>query len=105
MEKYALICSESFKNGLQENISEWKNELFLSDEKIHQFVYAIYASLNQLKQFPEMYEDVARLYGFDTPTYRILIGKSFTIFYRIDQKERTVLIGNIFKQKLMKLLF
>ncbi|SET45077.1 hypothetical protein SAMN04487821_112110 [Enterococcus malodoratus] len=82
MEKYTLIYSESFKNSLQENISE-----------------------NQLKRFPEMYEDGTRLYGFDTPTYRILIGKSFAIFYRIDQKEQTVLIGNIFRQKLMKLLF
>lgn len=82
MEKYTLIYSESFKNSLQENISE-----------------------NQLKRFPEMYEDGTRLYGFATPTYRILIGKNFAVFYRIDQKERTVLIGNIFKQKLMKLLF
>lgn len=69
-----------------------------------QFVQAIYHSFNHLKQVPEMYENVADRYGFDRPIYRILIGKSFAIFYRIIQEEHTILIGNMFKQKQLKLL-
>lgn len=98
MMNYTLVYSESFRKSLQENISEWEKELLLTDEKITQFVHAIYHSLNRLKQFPEMYENVASLYGFDKPTYRILIGKSFAIFYRINQEERTILIGNLFNK-------
>lgn len=75
MKNYTLVYSESFRKSLQENISEWE------------------------------YENVASLYGFDKPTYRILIGKSFAIFYRINQEERTILIGNLFKQKQMHLYF
>ncbi|QXJ58975.1 type II toxin-antitoxin system RelE/ParE family toxin [Enterococcus raffinosus] len=105
MMNYTLVYSESFRKSLQENISEWEKELLLTDEKITQFVHAIYHSLNRLKQFPEMYENVAGLYDFDKPTYRILIGKSFAIFYRINQEERTILIGNLFKQKQMHLYF
>lgn len=50
-----------------------------------------------------MYENVADRYGFDRQTYRILIGKIFAIFYHINQEEHTILIGNMFKQKQMKL--
>lgn len=103
MEKYTLIYSESFKKSLQANIFEWQNELLVPDEKIRQFVQAIYHLFNHLKQFSEMYENVADRYGFDRPTYRILIGKSFALFYRIIQEEHTILIGNIFKQKQLKL--
>ncbi|OJG21488.1 toxin-antitoxin system, toxin component, RelE family [Enterococcus avium] len=52
-----------------------------------------------------MYEDVSPLYGFDIPTYRILIGQSYAIFYRIDEENHSVLIGKIFKQKQMHLKF
>ena len=103
MEKYTLIYSEYFKKSLQANIFEWQNELLLPDEKIRQFVQAIYHSFNHLKQFPEMYENVADRYGFDRPTYQILIGKSFALFYRINQEEHSILIGNMFKQKQLKL--
>lgn len=103
MEKYTLIYSESFKKSLQANIFEWQNELLLPDEKIRQFVQAIYHSFNHLKQVPEIYENVADRYGFDRSTYRILIGKSFALFYRIIQEEQTILIGNMFKQKQLKL--
>lgn len=105
MENYTLIYSESFKNSLEANILEWKTELSISEERTRQFVQAIYHALEHLKQFPEMYENVARLYGFDVPTYRILIGKSFAIFYRSNHEEQTVLIGNMFNKKQMHLKF
>lgn len=105
MKSYQLIYSVSFKNSLIQLISEWENELFLSEEKIKHFVQLIYRSLELLRLFPKMHEDVSPLYGFDIPTYRILIGQSYAIFYRIDEENYSVLIGKIFKQKQMHLKF
>jgi plasmid stabilization system protein ParE len=62
-------------------------------------------TLRSIKLFPKMHEDVSPLYGFDIPTYRILIGQSYAIFYRIDEENHSVLIGKIFKQKQMHLKF
>ena len=105
MKSYQLIYSVSFKNSLLQLISEWENELFLSEEKIKHFVQLIYRSLELLRLFPKMHEDVSPLYVFDIPTYRILIGQSYAIFYRIDEENYSVLIGKIFKQKQMHLKF
>jgi len=105
MESYQLVYSVSFKNSLIQLISEWENDLFLSEEKIKNFVQLIYRSLELLKLFSKMHEEVSPLYGFDIPTYRILIGQSYAIFYQIDEENHSILIGKIFKQKQMHLKF
>ena len=53
MKSYQLIYSVSFRNSLIQLISEWENELFLSEEKIKHFVQLIYRSLELLKLFPK----------------------------------------------------
>ncbi|AYW50222.1 type II toxin-antitoxin system RelE/ParE family toxin [Tetragenococcus halophilus] len=105
MKEFEIVYTESFRNSLNTNIDEWETKLFLSEEKIRHFVQLIYQSLEQLKAFPEMYEEVSALYGLEKPTYRVLIGKTFAIFYRIDKKNSKILIGNFFKQKQMKVQF
>ncbi|EFK80414.1 hypothetical protein HMPREF9269_1541 [Ligilactobacillus salivarius ACS-116-V-Col5a] len=52
-----------------------------------------------------MYEEVSSKYGFSVKTYRIVIGKSYAIFYRIDEKNNNILVGRIFQSKQMKLEF
>lgn len=52
-----------------------------------------------------MHEEISALYHFHEHTYRILIGNKYAIFYRIDKKKYLILIGNIFQQRQMKLIF
>ncbi|GBD79603.1 hypothetical protein TEHD86_0537 [Tetragenococcus halophilus subsp. halophilus] len=105
MEEIEIVYTESFRSSLNDNLVEWETELFLSKEKIRHFVQLIYQSLEMLKTFPEMHEEVSRLYGLERPTYRILIGKTFAIFYRVDKKNHKILVGNLFKQKQMRIQF
>lgn len=98
-EEYLIVYAASFTESLKESIREWAEELSISPEKIRTFVQSIERSINLLKLFPEMYEDVASIYHFFEPTYRILIGKSYGIFYRIDHENKRILIGSLFKQK------
>lgn len=104
-EEYLIEYAASFTVSLRKNIREWEEELKISEEKIRRFVQSIDRSISLLKFFPEMYEDVSSVYHFSEPTYRILIGKSYAIFYRINHENRRILIGNLFKQKQLYLHF
>jgi len=84
MEEFEIVYTESFRNSLNTNIDEWETKLFLSEGKIRHFVQLIYQALEELKAFPEIYEEVSALYELKKPTYRVLIGKTFAIFYLID---------------------
>lgn len=105
MKEYNLVYAKSFADSLNELIDTWKNELFLSSETINKFVGNIQKSLELATVFPEMYEEVSSKYGFQVKTYRIVIGKSYAIFYRIDEKNNNILVGRIFQSKQMKLEF
>lgn len=102
---YLIFYAASFMESLKENIREWEEELAIPEEKIRTFIQSIDRSINLLKLFPEMYENVASIYGFSEPSYRILIGSSYGIFYRIDHENKRILIGNFFKQKQLHLRF
>ena len=104
-EEYLIEYAESFTVSLREAIRKWEEELKISEEKIRGFVQSINRSISLLKFFPEMYEEVASVYHFSEPTYRILISKSDAIFYRIDHENRRILMGNLFKQKQLYLHF
>lgn len=103
--KYKLVYAASFSNSLEQFIYYWENELGFSEEKIKKFVKSIEQSLRMLNEFPEMYEEVSALYNLDSPTYRILIGKQYAIFYRINHFDKEVLIGSLFNQKQMRITF
>ena len=105
MEEYTLVYSKSFQQSLSSLIDEWENELGLSPESIKRFVSMIQKALQLTKTFPNMYEEVSEIYGMDTPTYRIVIGKSYALFYRIDHAKKEILVGRIFQSKQMKLNF
>lgn len=105
MTEYNLVYAKSFADSLSTLIDTWENELFLSQETINKFVSNIQRALELAAIFPEMYEEVSAKYGFDVKTYRIVIGKSYAIFYRIDEKNNNILVGKIFQSKQMKLEF
>ncbi|MET2118334.1 type II toxin-antitoxin system RelE/ParE family toxin [Enterococcus faecium] len=105
MEEYTLVYSKSFQTSLETIIEEWENELALSPESIKRFVGAIQKALELTKTFPKMYEEVSEIYGMDIPTYRIVIGKSYALFYRINHAKKEILVGRIFQSKQMKLDF
>ncbi|WP_270312504.1 type II toxin-antitoxin system RelE/ParE family toxin [Ligilactobacillus agilis] len=92
-------------SSFSELIDTWENELFLSSETINKFVGSIQKALELATVFPEMYEEVSSKYGFSVKTYRIVIGKSYAIFYRIDEENNNILVGRIFQSKQMKLAF
>lgn len=105
MKEYNLVYAKSFADSLSELIDTWENELFLLPETINKFVSNIQKSLELATIFPEMYEEVSSKYGFTVKTYRIVIGKSYAIFYRIDEKNNNILVGRIFQSKQLKLEF
>lgn len=105
MNEYILVYSKSFQESLSDLINEWENELFLSSDSIKRFVGAIQKALELAKAFPKMYEEVSEIYDMGTPTYRIVIGKSYALFYRIDHEKKEILVGRIFQSKQMKLDF
>jgi plasmid stabilization system protein ParE len=105
MKEYTLVYSKSFQQSLSNLITEWEKELLLSQSGIKRFVGAIQKSLELTKTFPTMYEEVSKIYGMKTTTYRIVIGKSYALFYRIDHEKKEILLGRIFQSKQMKLDF
>ncbi|WP_010054431.1 type II toxin-antitoxin system RelE/ParE family toxin [Carnobacterium maltaromaticum] len=105
MTDYSVEYTKTFQSSLREHIKEWSEAYFFSDEKITKFVRSIYKSIELTKIFPEMHEEISRVYGFDKPTYRILIGKNYAIFYRIDKVQNKILVGNLYNQKQMQLDF
>lgn len=105
MKEYTLVYSKSFQQSLSNLINEWENELLLSQASIKRFVGAIQKALELTKTFPKMYEEVSNIYGMDTSTYRIVIGKSYALFYRIAHEKKEIFVGRIFQFKQMKLDF
>lgn len=105
MKEYTLVYSQNFQQSLSNLIDEWENELLLSPDSIKRFVGAIQKSLELTKTFPKMYEEVSKIYGMDTPTYRIIIGKSYALFYRINHERKEIFVGRIFQSKQMKIDF
>ncbi|WP_271496996.1 type II toxin-antitoxin system RelE/ParE family toxin [Enterococcus sp. 5H] len=105
MSNFSIAYSESFRLSLRECIREWSEEYFFTDEKISTFIQSIHKSIELTAVFPKMHENVASLYNFKVPTYRILIGTNYAIFYRINEQEKKILVGNIFHQKQMHITF
>ncbi|HAD3920914.1 TPA_asm: type II toxin-antitoxin system RelE/ParE family toxin [Salmonella enterica subsp. enterica serovar Typhimurium] len=103
MKEYTLVYSKNFQTSLETIIEEWENDLALSPASIKRFVGAIQKALELTKNFPTMHEEVSEIYGMDIPTYRIVIGKSYALFYRIDHEKKEILVGRIFQSKQMKL--
>jgi len=102
---YDLIYSDSFVKSLEEIIYNWEIELGFSEEKIKVFIQSIEHSLRMVSEFPKMHEEVSDIYSLSSPTYRILIGKQYAIFYRLNSKDKEILVGSIFNQKQMRINF
>lgn len=102
---YRLEYSKSFAESLENLIYDWETELEISSDKIKTFVQSIEHSLKMVGQFPEMYEEISEIYNLKVPTYRILIGKQYAIFYRLNHVDKKVLVGSIFNQKQMRIKF
>lgn len=105
MAEYSIEYTAKFRNSLRETIQEWSDQYFFTDEKISKFVRSIYKSIELTKIFPEMHEEISGIYGFSDPTYRILIGKNYAIFYRINEPQKKIMVGNFFHQKQMHITF
>ena len=101
MKEYTLAYSKNFQQSLSNLIDEWENELLLSPDSIKRFVGAIQKSLELTKTFLKMYEKVSKIY----PTYQIVIGKSYALFYRINHERKEIFVGRIFQSKQMKIDF
>ena len=102
---YSLKYTDSFKFALQQTIDYWQNELKLSEVRIRSFVRSIYKSLQKLRKYPFLAPNVSDLYGFTVPTFRIVIGRSYAIFYRVNQKRQLIEVGAFFNTSQMKVLF
>lgn len=85
-----------FADSLDSIIAYWQGQLKLSPKKVSEFTVHINRKIELLQHFTHYGQDVTELYGFDQKTYRILIGKSYGIFYRIDIHNDMVIVGGIF---------
>lgn len=88
--------TDHFAASLDRIISYWQNQLKLSPERIDEFTFYIDKKIRLLRDFPGIGQDVTDLYGFTDQTYRLLIGNSYGIFYRINSKEDIIIVGAIF---------
>ncbi|WP_048001016.1 toxin RelE [Lactiplantibacillus herbarum] len=102
---YDLKYTDSFKVALQTTIDYWQSELKLSEERIRNFIESIYKNLQKLREYPFLAPDVSGVYGFAVPTFRIVIGRSYAIFYRVNQKQQIVEIGALFNTSKMQVPF
>ncbi|MDH6365815.1 hypothetical protein M2139_002847 [Enterococcus sp. PF1-24] len=105
MTQYSVVYSHSFVESLSKHIIFWEKELKLSQESINKFIKIIYTSIELLKIFPKKHPEVSNIYHFSEPTYRITIGKSFAIFYRLNDEKKEIYMGNIFSTKQINLAF
>jgi plasmid stabilization system protein ParE len=94
-----------YKQDGKKLIYEWEVELEIPLEKIRKFVQSIETSLRMVSEFPEMHEEVSSIYNLSELTYRILIGKQFALFYRLNHEKKEILVGSIFNQKQMRIGF
>ncbi|WP_086445440.1 hypothetical protein [Candidatus Enterococcus lemimoniae] len=97
--------TESFRLSLRKLNQEWSKEYFFTDEKITTFVQSIYKSIELTKIVPEMHEEISAIYNFNNPIYRILIGKNYAIFYRIDRSTTKIMLGNMYYQRQLHISF
>jgi plasmid stabilization system protein ParE len=79
--------------------------LLLPDEEIKQFVQLISQNLHRLRDFPYLFPNVQDVYHLSVRTYKMNIGKQYAIFYRVNEDQKTVLIGSLFSNKQMKIAF
>ncbi|MBB1078507.1 type II toxin-antitoxin system RelE/ParE family toxin [Limosilactobacillus sp. STM2_1] len=94
-----------FAASLDKIILYWQNQLKLSPEKINAFTVHIEKKIRLLENFPKLGQDVTDLYHFRKQTYRLLIGNSYGIFYRIDPTNNVIIVGAIFGTAEMKIKF
>lgn len=90
---------------LDQIIHYWQDQLKISPENIRKFTNHINKKINLLQQYPKMGRDVTSLYNFETPTYRLTIGKSYCIFYRLDFQTNSIIIGGIYSASQVKVKF
>ena len=104
-EKMKIKYTSHFAASLDQIISYWQIQLKLSPEKIDQFTFLFDKKIRILRDFPKLGQDVTNLYGFTKQTYRLLIGSSYGIFYRISSKKNIIIVGAIFGTSEMKVKF
>lgn len=97
--------TKHFADSLAQIIGYWQNDLKIAPEKVAQFTNHIHYKINLLQEFPQMGTDVTKLYDLKTTTYRILIGKQYGIFYRIDGSHDVIVVGTIFSISQMRIKF
>ncbi|HJF53742.1 MAG TPA: type II toxin-antitoxin system RelE/ParE family toxin [Limosilactobacillus coleohominis] len=97
--------TSNFADSLNKIILYWQDQLKLSPEKIDEFTLHIDKKIRLLEGFSRLGQDVTDLYGFAEQTYRILIGNSYGIFYRINADQDIIVIGAIFSTAEMNVKF
>lgn len=102
-ESMQIRYTVSFADSLAEIIAYWQNTLKISDKTTQAFVSHINDKIILLKSFPEMGKDVTALYGFQQTTYRLTIGHSYAIFYRLT--DRSIIVGAIHGTKQLQVKF
>lgn len=103
--KMTIHYTNRFAKSLITIINYWHDDLMISPENIAKFTTHIDQKISLLSQFPEMGQDITSLYGFSQQTYRILIGHSYELFYRIDHRHKVILVGSIHGTSQMKVKF
>lgn len=102
---YQIKYSQSFASSLSQTITYWQDDLGFSDDQIRYYVSLISKNIHLLSDFPFISQDISSIYHFSVPTYRITIGKKYAIFYRVNEKKKTVMISSFFNNKQMKIEF
>lgn len=102
---YQIKYSNHFVQSLSNQIDYWENQLLIAPEQIEDYIALVNRNIRILASFPYIYQDVKDVYHFPVPTYKIPIGKRYAIFYRVDEKNKTIMIGSLFSNKQMLIEF
>lgn len=101
---YDVVFTKRFTLSFDNLIDEWQR-LGFSNKKVNSFVKSIESSIVNVRIYPFMHEDISSVYGFRKSTYRLIIGKHYAIYYRVNEARSMIEIGSIFTQKQLKLEF
>lgn len=104
-ESMKIKYTRQFGDSLKQIIDYWQNKLQLFSTTISRFTDHISQKIDLLKDFPRMRTDITELYQLDQTTYRLLIGHSYEIFYRIDKENNFIVVGSIFSASQVKVKF
>lgn len=87
---FTIIASDEFDAELEQILDD------ICEHYTHSYAYKIVLELEKNKKFLESYPLMFSTYGDNDKYRKFAIDKKFTVFYIVDESEKTVILAHIF---------